>query len=526
MSNRELLDWPPTMPELLRRSAARFGDHEFVVTEDGERVSYADIEHRSRLLARRLLAAGVGKSCRVGILFPQGPAWLVAYFALARIGAIAVALSTFAKPPELYKVLRHSDAHGLLSASTINGEDQSQRLELAVPGLSVASRHPLLLPSLPYLRSIWLEDGTPRQWAEPLPHEDSTTLAPEDLLDQAESEVCPADPLVIIYTSGTTSEPKGVLHTHGALVRHGENLRRLGAVIEGDRVYAGMPLFWVGGLSLTLGPTLHAGATMLMQQRFEPGRALELIERERATVLIGWATVLQRIVDHPRFAETDLSALRVDPRLRRGGLGMTETCGQHSWRRPGQDPGSAGWAVDGVEHRVVEPDTGKSLPARAKGEICVRGYCVCIGMVKRERNEVFDEDGWYHTGDGGWMDEDGTLYVDGRLNDMIKTSGNNVAPAEIEPVLMAHPAITFAAAFGLPHPMVGEEVAAAVVCRDVPLDVRELQDWMREQVASYKVPSRVLMIDEGELPLLASGKPDRVKLASMLAQMTESPLGT
>jgi acyl-CoA synthetase (AMP-forming)/AMP-acid ligase II len=524
MSNPNLLEWPPTMPELLRRAAMRFGNHELVVTEEGERISYSAMEDRSRLLARRLLAAGVGKGCRVGILFPQGPAWLVAYFALARIGAISVAISTFAKPPELHKILRHSDAHALLVASTINGEDQHQRLEQAVAGLSTATHHPLFLPSLPYLRSIWVEGGGSRKWAEQLPADDSHSLAPEEILDQAECEVHPADPLVVIYTSGTTSQPKGVLHGHGALVRHGENLRRLGAVVEGDRVYAGMPLFWVGGLSLMLGPTLHSGATLLMQQRFQPAGALKLIREERATVLVGWATVLQRIIDHPEFAEIDVSTLRLDPRVRRGGLGMTETCGQHSWRRPGEDIASVGSAVPGVEHRVVDPGTNETATLRAKGEICVRGYCVCLGMVKTERHDVFDQDGWYHTGDGGWIDERGTLYFDGRLNDMIKTNGNNVAPAEIEAALMAHPAIQFASAFGLPHPAIGEEVAMAVVCRETAIDVVELQDWMRQRVASYKVPTRVLVMSEGDVPLLASGKPDKVTLASMVVDLAESSL--
>jgi len=512
------------MPELLRRSARDFGDHELVVTEEGERLSYSAVDGRSRLLARQLLAAGIGKGSRVGILFPQGPEWLVAYFALARIGAVTVPISTFAKPPELHKVLRHCDAHALLVARTINGEDQQQRLERAVPGLSTASRSPLFLPSLPYLRSIWMQEGGTRQWVEPLPDGDSSALAAQEILDQAESEVHPADPLVVIYTSGTTIEPKGVLQTHGALVRHGENLRRLGAVIEGDRVYAGMPLFWVGGLSLTLGPTLHAGATLLMQQRFDPAGALTLIEQEHATVIVAWATVLQRIIDHPRFAEADLSALRVDPRVRRGGLGMTETCGQHSWRRSGHDPASLGSAVEGVEHRVVQPGTDIALSPGTKGEICVRGYCVCAGMVKRERHDVFDKDGWYHTGDGGWIDEDGTLYFDGRLTDMIKTSGNNVAPAEVEAVLMTHPQIRFASVLGLPHPTIGEEVAVAIVCRDVPFDFETLQDWMRDRVASYKVPTRVLVLGESDIPLLASGKPDKLKLASMVAGLTESPI--
>jgi acyl-CoA synthetase (AMP-forming)/AMP-acid ligase II len=320
----------------------------------------------------------------------------------------------------------------------------------------------------------------------------------------------------MIYTSGTTAEPKGVVHTNGALVRHGEALRRLGAIVEGDRVLAAMPFFWVGGLSRTLGPAMHAGATLLTQTRFDADGALELIETEKATDIAAWETVLRRIVDHPRF---DASSMRHDPRVRRGGLGMTETCGQHTWRRPGEDPASVGSAVPGVEHRVVEPGTERTVPVGMPGEICVRGYCVCTAMIKRERHEVFDSDGWYHTGDGGWIDESGQIHFDTRLTDMIKTDGNNVAPAEIESTLLAHPSISFAVVFGIAHPTKGEEPAAVVVAGAEPPSGEELQGWLRTHLAPYKVPRRILFLTNGgDVPLLASGKPDKIHLASMLGE--------
>lgn len=513
----EPFDWPPTMPNLLRRAVERFADHDLVVTSDNVRMTYKEIGDRSRFLARRLLASGIGKGSRVAILFPQGPSWLVAYFALGRIGAVTVAISTFAKPPELHNVLIHSDAHALLVASRINDQESGELLEQAIPGLALASGERVLVPSVPFLRSVWVEEERTLGQRDQLV-EDVSRVAPEEVLDQAESEVCPSDPLVIIYTSGTTAEPKGVIHTHGALVRHGEALRKLGAIVEGDRALAAMPLFWVGGLSRTLGPTLHAGATLLTQPRFDPDGALDLMERERGTVIVAWETVVKRLIEHPRYAKADLSSLRLDPRIRRGGLGMTETCGQHTWRRPGEDPASVGSAVPGVLHRVVEPGTGFPVAPGVKGEICVRGYSVCVGLVKKERQEVFDGEGWYHTGDRGWIAENGLIYFDGRLTDMIKADGNNVAPAEIESTLLMHPDVTFALAFGLPHDQRGEQPVAIVVAR-AECQAEALRTWMKPRLASYKIPTRILVLhDQGDLPLLASGKPDRIQLTAMLGE--------
>jgi acyl-CoA synthetase (AMP-forming)/AMP-acid ligase II len=523
-----LIDFAATLPVLWARCRDRVGERDLAVTDTGRHVTYAEAERASRALAGELLAAGVGKGTRVGILLPQAPEWVIAYLAIGRIGAVAVTISTFSKPYELAKILAHSDAAVLLTAPELLGRDVGAELERALPGLVDAEPGRFRLVEAPHLRAVWMLGRQAPGWARAVdPGDGAAPAVPDDLLDAVESTVHPADPLLIVYTSGTTSEPKGVIHTHGGLVRHGENLRRMGVAREGDRIYGGMPFFWVGGVSYTLGPTLHVGATLLLQERFAPGEALAFMEREQATTLTGWSTLVQGMLNHPDLATRDLSALRQPLGSRgrpRSGLGMTETAASYLYFPPGDepvpdDPRASGEVMAGFEVRIVDA-AGRVLPAGEEGVIAVRGYSVTVGLVRRERHEVFDEDGWFPTGDRGWVDAAGIVYFTGRDTEMIKTKGSNVAPPEVEAVLMAHPAVGMATVVGLPDPRLGQEVAAAVAVlegADAPPTADELRAWVRERLASYKIPGRILIVAAADVPTLASGKIDRRQLARWVA---------
>jgi acyl-CoA synthetase (AMP-forming)/AMP-acid ligase II len=527
-----LTDFPPTLPALWARCCDRAGERDLAVTDTGRHVTYAEAEHASRALAGELLAAGVGKGTRVGILLPQAPEWVLAYLAIGRVGGVAVTISTFAKPFELAKILAHSDIALLLTVPRLLGRDVGAELERALPALAdsgePARPGPLRLVAAPHLRAVWMLGDSAPGWARALDPAAGAPLAvPDELLAAVEATVHPADPLLIVYTSGTTSEPKGVLHTHGALVRHGENLRRMGVAREGDRIYGGMPFFWVGGVSYTLGPTLHVGATLLLQERFSPAGALEFMEREKATTLTGWSTLVQGMLNHPDLATRDLSALRQPLGSRgrpRSGLGMTETAASYLYFPPGDgpipdDPRASGEVMEGFEVRIVDA-LGRPLPTGAEGVIAVRGYSVTVGLVRRERHEVYDEDGWFSTGDRGRVDEAGVVYFTGRDTEMIKTKGSNVAPPEVEAVLMAHPAVSMATVVGLPDVELGQEVAAAVAVldgADATPTADELRAWVRERLASYKTPRRILIVPAAEVPTLASGKIDRRRLARWVA---------
>jgi acyl-CoA synthetase (AMP-forming)/AMP-acid ligase II len=280
---------------------------------------------------------------------------------------------------------------------------------------------------------------------------------------------------------------------------------------------------------------MHAGACLLTESSFEPGRTLALLERERATAAVGWPHFGKALVEHPDFATRDLSALRAgnipkllppevcspDPELRPNGLGMTETCGPHTYTGEGSLPeslrGAFGRAIAGVEHRVVDPESGAVLEAGKAGEICVRGYSLMQGLYKIEREQSFDRDGFYHTGDGGFFDESGVLFFQGRLGDMIKSGGANVTPSEVESVLVGLPEVKEAYVVGVADAQRGENVAAAVVLEPgAALAAGEIRARVRAQLAVYKVPRHVLVCERSALPFTDTGKIDKRRLRAAL----------
>jgi acyl-CoA synthetase (AMP-forming)/AMP-acid ligase II len=320
-----------------------------------------------------------------------------------------------------------------------------------------------------------------------------------------------------------------VIHSHGAVIRHPYNLLQFRDLLPGDVLYTPMPLFWVGGLTWTLLSGMHAGAKIVFERQFEAGNTLETLERERVTHVIGWPHMAKALVEHPTFEERDLSSIRGgsldellpeelrvgDPELRASSLGMTESLGPHSLERigsalPPDKRGSFGRAVPGVERRIVDPVTGEDLAVGEMGEICIRGYSLMLGILERTEAEVFEPGGWYRTGDGGYLDDDGHLYFKGRLGDVIKSSGTNVTPREIEIVIEEQPGVMHAFVVGVPHHERGEDIAAAVVARPGrSIDAVELRTRIKAELASYKVPRHMVVFDHpDDLPWLDNGKID------------------
>lgn len=528
---------PASVPELLARRRAE-PDGEFLVTDD-ERLSFADADAASLQLADALLASGVGKGTRVGILFPNCAQWLISWLAAARIGALTLPLSTFAPGAELARLLRHTDSQLVLMGRSIAGRDLVERMQDALPGLA-ASGPAIALDDAPFLRRVCVWPSCDRPWSSEWPSAPET-VAP--LASSAEREVRPADDLVVVTTSGTTTTPKSVVHTHGSLVRHAYILARHRGVTSSDRIYSPMPFFWVGGLTMVVLQALSTGATILTQDVFEAGKTLGLLERERATFVSCWAQASRAMADHPDFAARDLSSIRggtmaeaLPPQQRPGApdlmpnmLGMTETGGPHTMAEvpdtplPPERRGSFGIPLPNVvvEHRVVDAATGVELPGGEEGEIQVRGPIVMDRLYKSERHEVFTVDGWYATGDRGWFDDSGHLHFTGRTNAMIKTAGSNVSPAEVESVLDSMPDVLHSFVVGLPHPVRGEVVAAAVVaCRGARLSVQTIVARARRSLSTFKVPTVIRVLTEDELPMLATGKVDRAGLIAMLTEST------
>jgi acyl-CoA synthetase (AMP-forming)/AMP-acid ligase II len=507
-----------TIPDALHRAADEWGDRPFIVTPD-RRMTFAEAERSSRNLALRMIAAGMGKGTRVGLYFTYGQEWVIAWLAGSRIGALVMPFSTTYRPAEICKVLRIGDVDTLIMARTVLGKDMQQMLEDSVPGLAEANGPNLFLPDAPSLRSIWVTGGADRTWATGMGLDDEPALPggiSDVLLRALESEVTPADLAQVTYTSGSSADPKGVVHTQGTVIRATSQLAAmLSPGTAPPRLFCAMPFFWIGG-TLVLAAALQSGATVLCIERFEPGAALDLIESEQATGVVGWPTLVQAMRDHPTFGDRklpDIPSLTVGPADVAiaatpvpgipGHRGMSETLGN----------------IMSVEHMAVDPDTGEAQPDLAEGELWVRGYGLMHGYYKKEREEVFDESGWLHTGDRVFMHE-GRPYFVGRFTEMVKSQGANVAPREVELFLeQAFPEVLYAFVVGMPHPEREEEVTAVLVpASGFEIDTDDLQARARQQISGFKVPTRIEIWDEADVPWLGSGKPDKLQIKARLAQ--------
>ncbi|MXY10182.1 MAG: acyl--CoA ligase [Acidimicrobiaceae bacterium] len=533
--------YPPTADRFVRHLAERWGDRDLLVLGE-RRLTYRDLEADSRRLARGLLASGLSHGSRVALLAPNGPEWVVAWLAAARLGALVVLLNTFHQARELGWALSHCRAEALLTVDRYLNHDYGARLEQAVDGLAGQEHEAIRAGSHPSLRAVWMwgEGAAPWSWAAPVDALQGRAGAVSDeQFDAAAARVEPQDPMVVIYTSGSTSEPKGVVHSHRTVIVHPFNLLQFRDLRAGDMLYTSMPLFWVGGLSYTLVSAMHTGATVVFDERFEPGSTLELIERRRVTHVIGWPHIAKALVEHPSFGERDLSSIRggsfddllpahlrvSDPRRKATSLGMTESHGPHSIEPlhielPEGKEQSFGRSVPGIERRIVDPDTGDELPAGQAGEIWIRGYSLMVGLLGQDPADVFEPGGWYRTGDSGLLDTDGHLYFQGRLDTVIKAGGTNVAPREVEFAIESQPDVMHAFVVGVPAADGrGEAVAAAVVAKPgAGIDPQDLQVRLRTEIASYKVPRHVAVFaEQQELPWLESGKIDLQALRRLLA---------
>jgi acyl-CoA synthetase (AMP-forming)/AMP-acid ligase II len=529
-------DLPLTLPALVRARTEECGDAALLVCDD-DVLTYADAERQSADLARGLLAAGVGPGSRVGVLHPNGSEFVVATLAIARVGAVTVPLSTLSTGHELAGLLRNASVSLLLARASYRSHDYVAAVHSAVPGLDLTADPPLFDPAVPALRRLAFSapgaDLDPA-WSVPrLVAEGAAVDAA--VLRAVEDGVTAADRLVVVHTSGSTSEPKGVVHTHGALLRHVANLNVLRRYTADDVLFSNSPFCWIGGYAYSLLGTMLAGACLVCSNAREAGDVLDLLERTRPTMGNGFAQAIAHLADDPTFPARDLSSLRrgnlyplmpadarpADPELRHAMLGMTETgsvclVSDDEGDQPEHRRGSFGRPAPGFEARVVDPGTGAPCPPGQAGELHLRSPFLMEGYLGRERHEVFDRDGWYPTGDQVVVDDDGFVYFQGRMGEMIKTAGANVSPREVEAAILDVAGLT-AHVVGLDDEARGQIVAAAVVAPSGrAVDVDELRASLTERLSTYKVPRRVRVLGAGEIPMTANGKVDLRALREVL----------
>ncbi len=514
-----------TLPQMLDGVAARFGDREAVVLRE-RRLTYAALHREVERLARGLLALGVAPGDTVALWLTNRPEWLVVQHACARIGAVVVALNTRYRAHELNYILRQSDATTLVCLDHALHVDFLEILDQVLPGLHAAEPDDLRSERFPELRRVIClsEDvyGGTLRYRDVLEAGDDP--APGTLLRERERAVGPDDVFTLLYTSGTTSFPKGAMISHRNALPHGwASGERLGLTAE-DRVLHTLPFSgtW-GGLVVPL-MTFTRGASLVLEEAFDPLETLHLIQAERITVWNAVDAMLTAVLDHPDLDKYDRASLRTGGVAMTGGgrhglfdeavsrlpmpgavqpYGMTEVNAlalcpspddplalrRHAGVRP----------AAGLEVRVVDPASGADREHGEAGEVLLRGPLVTRGYYRKpeETAAAFDADGWFHTGDLAVQDGAGHTFFLGRLKETLRIGHFMVAPAEIEAFLMSHPAVAQAFVVGVPDPRLGEVAVAYVICRESrTLTGEELQAHCRGTLAGFKVPRHVFVVDD------------------------------
>ena len=502
-----------TLGGFLAEVADRFGPNEAVVLDDplrgGETVrwTYGRLEAEARRIGRALAAAGVVPGDAIGVLMGNRPEAVAAIFGAALVGAVAAPMSTFSPRPELAHLVDTCRAAVVLT---------QPRLLARRFGDDLAA----IAADRPHLRRVAVL-GEP-SWESLLAAGDAVTDAD---LDARAAAITPDHPALVIFSSGTTSEPKGILHGHRSPALQFWLQARLFARHPGTRMFSALPLFWTAGLNTAVGSTLAAGGCWVAQETFEPGAALALMARERVTEPYTLPHQTVALAEHPDWTATDLSSLRCvygkgafarHPRVEGDpgwimpvGWGMSETCAFVS-AHPSDTPRERarvghGALLPGARLRVVDPDTGRPLGVDEEGELCVAGATRMLGYLGRPPEACFDGDGFFHTGDAGHVGTDGNVHWSGRRTEMIKTGGANVAPAEVEVALRACPPVKLSRVLGVPDPRLDQAVVACIVLRDgQAATADDVRAFLRERVAAYKVPKHVLFFEPDEMPMTGS----------------------
>ncbi|MCP5179272.1 MAG: AMP-binding protein [Pseudomonadales bacterium] len=526
-----------TVGDTLLRAADRFPERANLIFPDG-RKSHAQMATAAYERARGLYALGVRPGDHVGILAPNCLAFMEFLYGTTLLGAVAVLINARYKPSELAYVIENADLKLVVTTDLISEyADFGQLLEDALPGLADADgARPLQLAAAPELRHVVMLGATRRPGfvTQDRFEELSRRDAPVDRLRVG---IRVSDPAIMMYTSGTTANPKGCLLSHEILVRNGCNMNRCRYFLnESDVFWAPLPMFHMAAILPALA-CLDAGAALVSMLHFDAGVALDLFEREKVSVAFpAFPTITNAIITHPRFASSDLSRIRrlnnvapVDMLVRfqnafpaavqTGAYGLTEVGGVISFNHPGetleQRLETCGVPFPGIDVKIVDPDTLEELPVEARGEIWVKGYAVFSGYYKSpEKNAESFHDGWFRTGDLCSLDARGAIRFHGRLKDMLKVGGENVAALEIESHLARHPAVRLAQVIGIPDARLQEVPAAFVELNPgETATADELIAHCRAQLASFKVPRQVHFVTEWPM---SSTKVQKYKLRDTL----------
>jgi fatty-acyl-CoA synthase len=516
------------LADALSRNAELFPLQEALVI-DGKRLSYGELHEQVREAAQGLRALGVRRGDHVAVCMGNTVEWVIFFYAAARVGAVTVPVNTRFKQDELAYCLKQADVKLLFVVDRFLKIDFIAMLRRICPGIDGA------LPdrALPKLENlVVLGSDVPRgaiTFDEMLAL--GTTWDEPDFDD-----VIPGDVLLMQFTSGTTSYPKGVMLTHDNMLRNAAYVAERFDLQQGDRYFSARPFYHVAGTTLSLLAALTVGACLLSTQTFDAGEALRIMSQESCTHTSGNDTMFLMLLSHPEFDKHPLklrggwasAGAEVTRRIVER-MGMTGVCQAYglseaspnvcmSWHHDDLEKRINGWAhvLDGIDVRIHDPETRKDLPEGTTGEILVRGWSVMKGYYKMpgQTANAIDDEGWLHTGDFGVMDEDGRLRFASRIKDVFRVGGENVAPAEVEDVLHRHPKVRQAQVVGVPDPRLIEVPAAYVILKEGEhATPEEIIEWSKARMANFRVPRYLKLVDTFEnIGMTGSAKVQKNKL--------------
>ncbi|MGE4339976.1 MAG: class I adenylate-forming enzyme family protein [Pigmentiphaga sp.] len=514
-----------TIPNLLSEQAQAYSAATALISGN-KKLTYAELKDTVWGAARWLIHLDVKPGDKVGVLMGNRVEWVVSTLAIASIGATAVALNTWATGNELEYMLEHSDVKHLIL----------QRRFLKTDYAEVFADRESLRTKVPLLQQIiGIDEDIAPGWLPFLGKIYGADWPSENTLQARLADVCKEDVAILLYTSGSTARPKGVQLQHYALIENTWNIGQRQHVTSQDKLWLAVSLFWGYGCSNAMMNMLTHGAAIVLQEHFDAEEALRLIEREKCTLIYATPNMAQALYDHPSRKTRDLSSLRGGSasgnREQRGRAielapeicnlyGLSEVYG-NSHVTDVDDPmdlrlTSCGRPLPGVEQKVVSPE-GRRLSPGQIGELCLKGY-VTPGYYKdpEQTAKAFDEEGYFRTGDLVYVNEHGYMFFQGRLKEMVKTGGINVSPAEVEAVLLQHPALYLAHVVGLPDAVRGELLAAVVAKKPgAMVSGEEILSFCKTRLAAYKVPRKIRIISEHDLPLTTTKKVQKNKIGEV-----------
>lgn len=542
-----------TVGDVVDRTAAATPDSTALVMP-GVRLTYSELAAEIDRVARCLSALGVGPGEKVGILMPNTLDFVTALIGSAKIGAVAVPINGRFKVHECRHVISHSEISVLLVASDPHGTDYSALIAEALPGSAGSDPLHLAVPDAPALRAVVDLGGHRPGFLDRRQFDEGGKQVPHALVEQRQQRVRVRDIAVLMYTSGTTARPKGCLLSHEALTRQAENVARTRFHLTAeDAVWNPLPLFHCGGIVPMLG-CFTVGAKFCHAGFFTPGQALRTIEEERCTVLYpAFETIWFAVLTHADFDSTDLSAVRLVQNIATpeklaqfearmpwarqvSSYGSTESATNLTLPLP-TDPyevriNTLGKPIEGMEIKIVAPESGSELPAGTMGELCFRGYSSFDGYYKdpEQTAATIDSGQWFHTGDRAMIDDGGNLVYGGRIKDMLKVGGENVAAIEVEDFLARHSAVAIVQVVAAPDARYTEVPAAYVqLVPGAEVTEQELIDFCIGSIATYKIPRYVRFLTEWPMSGTKIQKfalRDRITSELAEAGITEAPRPT